>query len=178
MQNKSVELISLDQLKAGALHQLKVYGQAMDLEIQVATSPGALASKLSDARNGDAVRIIDSWGVNPYDQSALADLAQFTGVKNLVPILMLPSGLSPDEATAIAETFASLGVSRAIASKVDCAQRHGGLIAALYAGHMTLAAMGGSPFIGDCFERATPQCLAQLLKPVPAGHTQSDRKVM
>ena len=178
MQDKPVEVISLDHIKAGALHQLSIYGKAMNIKIMSARSPGALTAKLSNASNYDPVRIIDSWGVNPYDPSALADLAQYTGIKSLIPILMLPSGLSPDEATEVVEIFSGLGVSRVVASKVDCARRHGGLIAALYRTRMSLAAISGSPFIGDCFEKATPQILAKLLKPVSTGHTQTIRKVV
>lgn len=164
---RSISLVTTDTVRAGGVAQLCVFTDILDSKLAVADSKEALAKLMKgDARKRPTV--IDTQGVNPLDPAALSHVAGLAEAAGAEPVLVLAAGGDVRESADIAAAFAGIGVSRMIATRIDCARRLGGLLAA--AAHpLALAEFSLTPTIADGLETADPDFLAALLLKAPGG---------
>jgi len=153
-------LISTDTRRAGGTAQLAAFAQILKTELHPSDGISALA-ELTRAANGRAA-FIDSASVNPFDSTELSDLANAAAAGGAEPVLVLAAGGDALESAEIGQAFAAIGVSRMIATRLDTARRHGGILAAAN-GLLTLAELGASPTIGDGLLPANAATLARTL---------------
>lgn len=118
-------------------------------------------------------RIIDTEGVNPFDDSDIQKLRETIEINDAEPVLVLPAGGDPYEYEDIAYVFAELGVTRLVATRIDTARRIGGILAAASTG-LSFAAAGASPVIADGLYPLTPTALARLILNDPDGAAELD----
>lgn len=118
-------------------------------------------------------RIIDTEGVNPFDDADMQKLRETISANDAEPVLVLPAGGDPYEYEDIANVFAELGVTRLIATRLDTARRIGGILAAASTG-LVFAAAGASPVIADGLHSLTPTSLARLILNDPDGVAELD----
>ncbi|MDF1720645.1 MAG: hypothetical protein P1U65_08220 [Minwuia sp.] len=118
-------------------------------------------------------RIIDTEGVNPFDDIDIQKLRETIEINDAEPVLVLPAGGDPYEYEDIAHVFAELGVTRLIATRLDTARRIGGIMAAAATG-LSFAAAGASPVIADGLHPLTPNSLARLILNDPDGAADLD----
>lgn len=118
-------------------------------------------------------RIIDTEGVNPFDDSDIQKLRETIEINDAEPVLVLPAGGDPYEYEDIAYVFAELGVTRLVATRIDTARRIGGILAAASTG-LNFAAAGASPVIADGLYPLTPTALARLILNDPDGAAELD----
>lgn len=164
---RPASLATTDTVRAGGLAQLAVFADILDSKLGVANGRAALAKLMKgDAKTRPT--LIDTQGVNPFDRAALGEVAGLAEAAGAEPVLVLAAGGDALESAEIAGAFAGIGVTRMIATRIDCARRLGGLLAAACS-PLALAEFSLTPTIADGLEPAEPGFLAELLLKVPGG---------
>lgn len=153
-------LVTSDTERAGGSARLAAFAQILKMELHTADGKSALA-EVGRAANGRAA-FIDSASVNPFASDEMSTLASAAAAAGAEPVLVLAAGGDALEAAEMARAFAAVGAVRMIASRLDTARRHGGILAATNAG-LALAELGASPTIGDGLIPASAASLARIL---------------
>ena len=127
-QGKKVALISLDAFRIGAIDQLRLYGEIMQVPVDLANSVDDFESLLLRHSDKDIV-FVDTMGRSHKDQNYNGELKRyFSGVKHLEKHLVL--SLASDERLfdKCFQQFSSLGIDRLIFSKLDEGLKFGSLL--------------------------------------------------
>jgi flagellar biosynthesis protein FlhF len=162
LEGRAVGVVSCDLVRAGAEAQLAVYTRRLEIPAYRAVDGDGLARALT-ALPGDTLRLIDTTGCNPREPRDLEGLARILRQSAAEPLLVLPAGGDAIEMAEQAVAFASLGVARMIATKLDLVRRLGGVLAAAGAGDFAFAESGQSSEIGGGLAPVNPVSLARLL---------------
>lgn len=157
-----LRVISSDTLKAGATAQLEAYLRALEQPLGLASSPAELA-KLEHAGGRNRRAVIDTAGVNPFDEAEMSQLTRLVAAADVEPVLVLAAGGDSHDAMDIARAFARLGIRRLIATRLDATRRIGSLLAAADAGHLALCEGSASPFVAHGLRPLDAIDLAQRL---------------
>jgi len=163
LHGQPARLITTDVDSAGAVEQLTVFTRALDIQLETADGPAALARVLAQRPGGvRPLTIIDSRGVNPFDAVEMAGLAALIVASRAEPVLVLAAGADARESAEMAETFADIGCTRLIATRLDIARRLGGWLTAAIAGRLALAETGASPIVAHGLQPLNPHLLAKF----------------
>lgn len=164
----AVRVLTLDSVAAGALAQLEAFCAPFEAQLFAVEDSGALPGLLAAPFGG--LTVIDTAGVNPYALADIELLAHAVQRAEAEPVWVLGAGCDAMEAAELAEVFASLGVRRMIASRLDASRRLGAVLTAAMRSGLALSAFGASPYLGDSFLAADSALLADMLltKPDPA----------
>ncbi|HEX9463620.1 MAG TPA: hypothetical protein VGB82_13565 [Alphaproteobacteria bacterium] len=169
LRGQPVRVITTDIGSAGAVEQLTAFTKALDVELETADGPAALARVVAQRPGGvRPLTIIDTRGVNPFDAVEMAGLAALIVASRADPVLVQAAGGDAHEAAEMAEAFADIGCVRLVATRLDIARRLGGLLAAAAAGRLALAETGASPMVAHGLQPSNPALLARLF--VTEGH--------
>jgi flagellar biosynthesis protein FlhF len=169
---RSVAMITTDTLRTGAVEQFSGYAGLLGIDPQVADNAQELQDSLIAAQ-GSALTLIDTTGVNPFDDGDMARLGDFVAATGAEPLLVLPAGMDVDEAADMARAFAGLGATRLLATRLDTARRLGGLLTAADAANLRLCDVGIGPHLADGLSPLNPLALARLLAAAPADRVAS-----
>ncbi|WP_417483413.1 flagellar biosynthesis-like protein (FlhF) [Maricaulis sp.] len=152
-------LISCDGERAGADARLHALAQKMGAHFIAVDDPRELADAM---REFDGPALIDSPAVNPFELDDLDMTLAFADSSNAEIVYVFDAGLTPEDAEDAASLFASIGASRCIPVKLDCARRLGALLGVGETG-LAFAQISSTPFIGGGLAPATPLRLARAL---------------
>ncbi|PWR21821.1 hypothetical protein [Zavarzinia compransoris] len=157
-----LRVVTTDTLKAGATAQLEAYLRAMNQPLGLAANPAELAkSEHGGPRSRRAV--IDTAGVNPFDESDMVQLTRLLAAADVEPVVVLAAGIDAHDAMDTARAFSRLGARRFIVTRLDATRRLGSLIAAAEAGGLALAEVSASPFVGQGLRPLDAAELARLI---------------
>jgi flagellar biosynthesis protein FlhF len=165
---RRVMVATTDTERTGGIAPLAAFMDGLRLGVTRAETAAELAAALIADGGADQV-IVDSAGRNHLDEDDMAGLADFLIDSRVEPVLVLPAGIDGVEAGDIARTFADLGVTRFIATRLDMTRRLGGVLAAAWAAGLSLAEFGRTPRLKRGLEPADPRLLARLMMPEPAA---------
>ena len=155
-------VVNADGTKAGASEQLSAFTRLLDLPLLEAADPSTLSYTLAGRRPGVAV-LIDAPGIDPFDPAQSDRLRGLASAAGAAVALVLPAGLDPNEATDLAQAFASVGASFLVATRLDIARRLGGILAAAEAARLPLTEAGIGPGAADGLVPLTAAFLAERL---------------
>lgn len=155
-----VSVATLDTRRAGGVEQLKAFTDILDVPLYVAEDPAELKAILNEA---DSPLIIDSFGVNPYDEAELAELAPFVYAGDVEPLLVIAAGGDVYETAEVASAFAPLGIRRMLVTRVNSARRFGGLLTAANAAGIAFSNISTASSVPQPIERLDSTRLAALL---------------
>lgn len=170
MKGRRVGVITSDSVRAGVVEQLAAFTRIMDIELKVAKGPDSLKRILDDNAGLYDLTFIDSPGLNPFQESDmdyLGDLAQASGAE---PILVMAAGGDAMEAAEMGEIYASLGVTRLLATRLDATRRLGAVLAAAAGADAMLSEVAVSPHVANGLVAVNPVSLARLLVADPDTH--------
>lgn len=175
---RPVMLVTMDTMRAGAVDQLAAFARVLKVDLAEAADATALKQKLRDA--GDRAVLIDSAGVNPFNEAEMAGLRETAEAVHAEPVVLTAAGQDVAESAETAEAFAAIGAGRMIATRVDLARRLGGLLSAAQAGRLAFAEVSVTPQIAEGLTPISPISLARLLLPWAARahetHMRNSRK--
>jgi flagellar biosynthesis protein FlhF len=123
---------------------------------------------------------IDSPGINPFLRSDTAYLRELIEAADVEPILVLAAGIDPMEGAEAGESFARVGATRLLATRLDMARRLGGILAAADQGQLMFSEVTISPHVANGLVPIHPLSLAKLILPrraqegAPSGQTRGD----
>ncbi|MCB2113051.1 MAG: hypothetical protein KDD85_05820 [Parvularculaceae bacterium] len=155
-------LMTADVGRAGAIDQIKAYGDALGADYYLTETPDEVAAALRSKRPSGAV-ILDTPGVSPYDPGDFAALRSFREATNGEAVLVLPASGDPEEYRDWAIAFREFGARRLIITKFDATRRIGAALGAAHAAQLSLAHFSQTPFISEGLLDATPEYLARRL---------------
>jgi len=160
-------VITADGRRAGAAEQLSAYTRLLGADLVVASHPTTLARGLA-ARPAGAPILIDTSGIDAFDPVQREEIAALASVADTAPVLVLPAGLDPAEATDLAHAYRGIGARQLVVTRLDLTRRLGGLLAAAAAG-LALTEAGIGPGAADGLVPFTPDFLAERLERGQAG---------
>jgi flagellar biosynthesis protein FlhF len=155
-------VVTADGKRAGATEQLAAFTRLLGLQLVVAHHPVTVARALARRQAGAPV-LIDGPGSDPFDPAQRDEVAALASASGARTALVLPAGLCPAEAGDLGGTYAELGASLLVATRLDLARRLGGVLAAADAGGLALAEGGTGPGAADGLAPLTPETLAERL---------------
>ncbi len=163
MEKKRPIVITTDNKRAGGVEQLSAFTTILGLTLHVADNCGELWRLLQEHGHHNRI-LIDTGGVNPYNQGDLRELAEYIKLdRSIEPILVASAGSDSAEADDMARAFAPLGVRRILVTRIDAARRYGSVLTAAYSGKLAFShASNSSRIIGE-FVTFDPMTLTQLL---------------
>lgn len=159
-------VITTDTIRAGAVGQLEAFTNILKLDLVTARTIEDLESACDAAR--DRAVIIDTAGVNPFDEAAIDAVGLSARAIEAEPVLVMAAGGDAIEAAEIASAFAQLACRRLIATRIDLTRRLGSLLAAADAGRLAFSDVSVTPEIANGRSPLEPGMLADLLNGAPA----------
>lgn len=173
MNDRPVQVITMDGEAAGALEQLQRFCQPLDIPVQAISDPAqldGLAARNRSAGKSAGLTVIDTAGLNPYSLDDINLIARTIKRSGAEPLWVMAAGVDGLEAAEMADVFGSLGARRMLVTRLDATRRLGALLTAPMKSRISLAGFSLSPYLSDMIAPATPLALAsQLLgKPDPA----------
>jgi flagellar biosynthesis protein FlhF len=163
-------IMTADVGRAGAIDQIKAYGDALGADYYITETPHEVETALRSKRPTGAV-VLDTPGVSPYDAGDFAALRSFQEATRGEAVLVLPASGDAEEFKDWAAAFAEFGARRIIITKFDATRRVGAALSAAYSSKFTLAHFSQTPFISEGLIEATPEFLARRLLAGRAGRT-------
>ncbi|MGO1117883.1 hypothetical protein ACTL6U_04230 [Rhodovibrionaceae bacterium A322] len=173
---EEAHFISLDSQTAGAREQAQAYSKALGIPLTMAADVDELTDTL-DKIPPQQLTIIDTVGINPFDDAERDHLSLILNASNAEGLLILPAGGDALESAETAVAFAECGARGLISTRIDAARRFGGVLTATQAGKLQLVALGISPSIGNGLAAVTPVKLARLLMPETDEQEEQDHLV-
>ncbi len=168
----TVNLVTLDTVRAGAVQQLSSLGSVLGIKTATADTAARLNDVLGEFE-ARTLTVLDTPGVNPFDRTELDRLAGLIRAADAETVLVLPAGGDARDAAEAALAFTALRPTRIIATRLDCAHRFGGLIAAAESGKLAFTEAGTTAQIAHGLSALNPVGVARLLLRDPLS-TQKD----
>jgi flagellar biosynthesis protein FlhF len=166
---KRPRIVTCDTVRAGGIEQLAAFTRLLEIDLHAVDSAKHLATLVAGV---DAPVLIDSAGINPWNEADRAELAELIDAAGAEPVLVLPAGGDLYDTVEMAEVFAGIGCRRLLATRLDLARRLGSLVAAAEAAHLSFSDVGITPSVAEGLLPLTPVSLARLLLPEAAGTEQ------
>ena len=141
-------VITADAQRAGATEQLAAFTRILNLDLIVAENPVMMARALA-GRAAAHSAIIDMAGFNPFEAAQREALLTHAITADANLVWVLPAGLDAEDASEMAEIFATLGVRHMIPTKLDIARRLESVLRAAEAGGFILTDAGIGPGVAD-----------------------------
>lgn len=117
--SSSVALITIDTYRIAAVEQLKVYGDIMNLPVEVAITPEQFERALLKFRDKDLI-LIDTAGRSPQDKLCIDELATFFRTDLAIEKhLVLSATTRENEIYEAIDRFSVLGIDHTILTKLD-----------------------------------------------------------
>ena len=115
----SIGFITIDTYRIAAVEQLKVYGDIMNLPVEVVISPEQFERALLKLRDKDLV-LIDTAGRSPKDRLCIEELASFLRPDlGIDKHLVLSATTRENELYEAMDRFSILGLDHTLITKVD-----------------------------------------------------------
>jgi flagellar biosynthesis protein FlhF len=125
---KKMALITIDTYRIAAVEQLKVYGEIMNLPVEVVVRPEQLEQVLERHRNKDLV-LIDTAGRSPRDSVSLGELEAFLAVDSQIETHLVLSATTRDrDLYEIYKRFSVLEPRSLLLTKLDECESAGVLL--------------------------------------------------
>lgn len=115
----SIAFITIDTYRIAAVEQLKVYGDIMNLPVEVVLSPEQFERALLKFRDKDLI-LIDTAGRSPKDSLCIDELAAYLRSDlSIDKHLVLSATTRENELYQAADRFSVLGIDHTLITKID-----------------------------------------------------------
>ncbi len=165
----SIALITIDTYRIAAVEQLKVYGELMNIPVDVVINPRQLDQALFQHRDKDLV-LIDTAGRSPHDSLSFEELATFFlpdfDIENH---LVLSSTTRESELTEICKQFSKLDITNLIMTKTDECSKLGVILNLQLESGIPLSYITNGQRVPEDLIEANQQKLAELIIPISEG---------
>ncbi|PIW26189.1 MAG: hypothetical protein COW30_16310 [Rhodospirillales bacterium CG15_BIG_FIL_POST_REV_8_21_14_020_66_15] len=162
MAKRSVQLLTTDLKRAGAVEQLSAFAKVMGQEVFITETADELAQFMARTPKRTVV-LVDSPGVNHRSQTELDGLFDFVNAAPVEPVLVLSASMDAMEAADAAMAFGALGTKRMLVTRTDATGRMGAILAAMESAGLALAGTTGSADPIDGFFPTSAPDLTDLL---------------
>ncbi len=161
-QGATAFMMTADAGRAGAVEQIRSYGEALGADYFIVESPLDV-QQIMRSHKPDGAVILDTPGVSPYDGGDTAALKSYREACGAEPVLVLPVSGDAAEYLDWALAFKEIGVRRCILTKFDATKRVGAGLCAAFEAELALAHFSETPFITEGLMPASPEFLARRM---------------
>jgi len=161
---KTAHLVSTDTQRAGGIEQLATFARILGVELKTADSPEAMDRAVASCDAGTLL-YVDTAGTNPFSDAEMNNLSSLVSAANAEPVLVLAAGGDAMESADIAASFATIGATRMLITRIDMTRRLGSVLAAADAGGLKFCDVGITPHIADGLSPINSISLARLIVP-------------
>jgi flagellar biosynthesis protein FlhF len=160
------QVITTDCKRAGGTEQLAALTRNLNINLLSIDDPEGLILLLEGIRK-DTPILIDSQGVNPFDDQEMDHLKSLASVAGAENVLVLAAGGDALEGAEIAREFSLIGATRLVVTRLDMTRRLGSILAAADAGKLSLSDISINPDVADSINPINPISLARLIMMYP-----------
>ncbi len=123
-----IALVTIDTYRIAAVEQLKIYGELMNLPVEVVLTPEQLQEVFARHQDKDLI-LIDTAGRSPRDKPGMAELSTFLGPDSATEnYLVLAAPTRDSELQSTVEHFSSLTLHSLAFTKLDECEQRGSLL--------------------------------------------------
>jgi flagellar biosynthesis protein FlhF len=123
-----IALVTIDTYRIAAVEQLKVYGELMNVPVEVVLTPEQLQEVFARHQDKDLI-LIDTAGRSPKDEESIADLNKFLGPESATEIhLVLAASTRDSELQSTVRNFGRLPLNSLVFTKLDECDQCGSLL--------------------------------------------------
>lgn len=169
----AVRLISVDQLRVGAVEPLEAYAGLLGARLDVVDAPDELPGVVREVRYGEpgARIIIDTPGYAPGEAARLARLAAaLEELDDFTTHLTIPAGLHAADLDPVIARYRPLAPGRLLFTRLDETQAPGAAWNAFQRLGLPVSYLSDGPRTPDDFRAASPESLTDRILP-SAGET-------
>ncbi len=161
-----VLLVSADAERCGGSDQLAALAKRLGARFEAITTLADLNELVQAARARGIVVMIDASSACPAQSADMRATARMMDETRLEAVLCLPADMRSDDMEELALAYQSLGVKRAIATRLDLTSRRASILHALKVADLALAQVSATPYIsGGVAIASAPRLAALLLEP-------------
>ena len=171
LEGRRVHVLTTDTVRSGAFEQLAAMTGMMNVPLRAIETPAELTATLDEIHGADLV-LIDTPACNPFAPREVEDLKTFAAAGAARQVLVLSAGYDSADVADTAEIFAAAGADAVHITRLDCARRYGGIIAAAVAGRMPITEASATPFIANGLSSLSSVSLARLLNETAFKRTE------
>ncbi len=162
-QQKRVGLITVDTYRIGAVDQLRMYAEIIDVPLKVVLTPTELANAVASMRHLDVV-LIDTAGRSQNDKIKIHELQRFLAAAKAEEVhLVLSSTAHQSHLISAAERFKEVGIDRVIFTKLDEAVSFGVVLSVMKRLQASLSYITTGQDVPDDIEVGSGRRLSRLL---------------
>lgn len=155
-----VALVTIDTFRIAAVEQLKVYGEIMNLPVEVIFRPDQLPQVLEQHRDKDLI-LIDTAGRSPRDRSRIDELSEFLGEESGIENWLVLSAHSYDkQLQQVVESFSRVPIASLVFTKLDECESWGALLNLPTRTALPLACLTNGQQVPEDLLLAQPQLVA------------------
>lgn len=123
-----IALVTIDTYRIAAVEQLKVYGELMNLPVEVVLTPAQLQDVFARHQDKDLI-LIDTAGRSPKDEQSIAELHKFLGPESGTENhLVLAAPTRDSELQSAVGHFECLSLHSLVFTKLDECDQRGSLL--------------------------------------------------
>ncbi len=123
-----IALVTIDTYRIAAVEQLKVYGELMNVPVEVVLTPEQLQEVFSRHQDKDLI-LIDTAGRSPKDEVSIAELNKFLGPESATENhLVLAASTRDSELQSTVGNFGRLPLHSLVFTKLDECDQRGSLL--------------------------------------------------
>ena len=158
-----IALITIDTYRIAAVEQLKVYGEIMNIPVEVVTRAEDMDSTLAKHNDCDLI-LIDTAGRSPGNSLDIEEMKAFLRPEcNFEHHLVLSSTSREQEMEMVIESFSCLGIDNFIFSKIDECQQLGVLLNIHYLKDTPISFLTNGQRVPEDIIAPTGEILAELI---------------
>ncbi len=161
-----VALITIDTYRIAAVEQLNVYGDIMNLPVEVVLTPDEMDQALARHRDKDLI-LIDTAGRSPRDTGRIEELGQFLGGDRKIDTCLVMSANTRDaELQKTVERFGQLSPTGIVFTKLDECETFGALLNTLVRTSLPLTCLTNGQRVPEDLLQPVPEQIAAMILPV------------
>lgn len=159
----SIALITIDTYRIAAVEQLKVYGEIMNLPVEVVISPEQLESALLKHRDCDLI-LIDTAGRSPKDDLSIDELSTYLRPElNVESHLVLSATSREKELLETIDKFSNLDIYSTIYTKIDECSNLGPILNVQIHNSRPISCLTNGQRVPEDLLEISPQRIAELI---------------
>lgn len=159
----SIGLITIDAFRAGAVEQIRIYGEIIGASVDVVSTPAELLQAVDKHRSKDLI-LIDTTGRPSRNTYQLAEIKAFLEViKGLETYLVISAGTKVRDTVKIINDYKVIPYSQLIVSKLDETESPGTLLNAAFMTGLPIAYITNGQNVPDDIEIANPDLLVSCI---------------
>jgi flagellar biosynthesis protein FlhF len=160
---RQVAVLSLDNVRIGAMHQIQGFTRIIGAPLELAVNPSEIDSALHQFRDKDLI-LIDTPGLHSAGSSLLAESLRLLVARHRAEIYLLMNAATREEDLLdVLDRLKKVPVHRLIFTKLDETTRYGSIVNVLIRTQIPLGYLATGPVVPGDLEHGTSEELAKVL---------------